>query len=92
MVGGAHTGFAPGVGPVLGSGKTALPCARRLGFLDHIAEDETITVGPDVLVIPKRAINKLKQFRAVATRYDKRGYIFASTSASIKIWLRDPTP
>ena len=25
----------------------------------------------------ERAINKLKQFRAVATRYDKRGYVVA---------------
>jgi transposase len=40
----------------------------------------------------ERAINKLKQFRAVATRYDKREYIFAGTVdvASIRIWLRDP--
>jgi transposase len=37
-----------------------------------------------------RAINKLKQFRAVATRYDKRSYVFLGTvtAASIKIWLR----
>ncbi|NAS25934.1 hypothetical protein GT755_30185 [Herbidospora sp. NEAU-GS84] len=27
----------------------------------------------------ERALNRLKQFRAVATRYDKRGYIFLST-------------
>ena len=42
----------------------------------------------------ERAINKLKQFRAVATRYDKRAYIFAGTVdvASIRIWLRDPVP
>ena len=40
----------------------------------------------------ERAISKLKQFRAVATRYDKRAYIFAGTVdvASIRIWLRDP--
>jgi len=42
----------------------------------------------------ERAINHLKQSRAVATRYDKRGYIFlgtataASITASIAIWLR----
>jgi transposase len=38
--------------------------------------------------------NKLKGFRAVATRYDKRAYIFAGTVdiASIRIWLRDPVP
>src|SRR5436305_1547175 len=41
-----------------------------------------------------RAISKLKQFRAVATRYDKRAYSFAGTVdvASIRIWLRDPVP
>jgi transposase len=40
----------------------------------------------------ERAISKLKQFRAVATRYDKREYVFAGTVdvASIRIWLRDP--
>lgn len=42
--------------------------------------------------VVERAINKLKQFRAVATRYDKREYIFHGTVdvASIRIWLRDP--
>jgi transposase len=42
----------------------------------------------------ERAITKLKQFRAVATRYDKRQYIFHGTVdvASIRIWLRDPVP
>jgi len=35
---------------------------------------------------------KLKQFGAVATRYDKRERIFQGTVdlASIRIWLRDP--
>ncbi len=38
----------------------------------------------------ERAINKLKQFRAVATRYDKRGYVFLGTvtAAALLIWLR----
>jgi len=38
----------------------------------------------------ERAINKLKQFRAVATRYDKRGYVFLGTvaAAAVIIWLR----
>jgi transposase len=42
----------------------------------------------------ERCINKLKQFRAVATRYDKRAYIFHGTIdvASIRIWIRDPAP
>ena len=42
----------------------------------------------------ERAINKLKGYRAVATRYDKRDYMFRGTIdiASIRIWLRDPVP
>lgn len=38
----------------------------------------------------ERAINKLKQFRAVDTRYDKRGYIHLGTvtAAALIIWLR----
>lgn len=42
----------------------------------------------------ERCINKLKAFRAVATRYDKLDIIYQGTIdvASIKIWLRDPVP
>ncbi len=38
----------------------------------------------------ERAINKLKNSRAVATRYDKRGYVFLGTvtAAAVVIWLR----
>ncbi|MFF2205768.1 IS5 family transposase [Streptomyces sp. NPDC058145] len=38
----------------------------------------------------ERAINRLKQSRAVATRYDKRGYVFlgTATAAAVAIWLR----
>ncbi len=38
----------------------------------------------------ERAINRLKQYRAVATRYDKRGYVFlgTATAAALVIWLR----
>ncbi len=38
----------------------------------------------------ERAVNKLKQFRAVATRYDKGAYVFLGTvtAAAIPIWLR----
>lgn len=39
----------------------------------------------------ERCSGKLKQFRAVATRYDKRGQIYRGTIdvATIRIWLRD---
>jgi transposase len=42
--------------------------------------------------VVERCINKLKAFRAVASRYDKRQYMYAGTVdvASIRIWLRDP--
>ena len=42
----------------------------------------------------ERAIGKLRQHRAVATRYDKRDYAWRGTIdvASIRIWLRDPVP
>ena len=37
---------------------------------------------------------KLTQFRAVATRYDKRDFMYQATVdvASIRIWLPDPVP
>jgi hypothetical protein len=43
--------------------------------------------------VVERCISKLKQFRAVATRYDKRAFVYDGTLdvASIKIWLRDLT-
>lgn len=42
--------------------------------------------------VVERAINKLRATRAVATRYDKRDFIYKGTVdvASIRIWLRDP--
>lgn len=44
--------------------------------------------------VVERCINKLKLFRAVATRYDKRNYIYLGTVdvAAIRTWLRDPVP
>lgn len=38
----------------------------------------------------ERTINALKNFRAVATRFDKRAYVFygAVAIASIRLWLR----
>jgi transposase len=40
----------------------------------------------------ERAINKLKQHRALATRYDKRDYVWRGTIdvVVIRIWLRNP--
>jgi transposase len=40
----------------------------------------------------ERCFSKLRQFRAVATRYDKRDFMYQATVdvASIRIWLRDP--
>jgi transposase len=42
----------------------------------------------------ERAFNQLRQHRAVATRYGKRDFIWRGTIdvASIRIWLRHPTP
>jgi transposase len=42
----------------------------------------------------ERAFGKLRQHRAIATRYDKRDYVWRGTIdvASIRIWLRDPVP
>jgi len=39
----------------------------------------------------ERTINRLKQFRAVATRFDKRAYVFHGTVsvASIRLRLRE---
>jgi transposase len=44
--------------------------------------------------VVERAINELKHNRAVATKYDKRDYVWRGTvdAASIPIWLRDPVP
>ena len=41
----------------------------------------------------ERAFNRLRQHRAVATRYDKRDFVYRGTVdvAAIRIWLRDPT-
>jgi transposase len=42
----------------------------------------------------ERAIGKLRQHRAIATRFDKRDYVWRGTIdvASIRIWLHDPAP
>ncbi|MFI7654007.1 IS5/IS1182 family transposase, partial [Streptomyces albidoflavus] len=38
----------------------------------------------------ERTINRLKNSRAVATRYDERAYVFHGTvtAAAIRLWLR----
>lgn len=42
--------------------------------------------------VVERAVNKLRATRAVATRYDKRDFVYRGTIdvASMRIWLRDP--
>jgi transposase len=44
--------------------------------------------------IAERAFCQLRQHRAVATRYDKRDFVWRGTVdvASIRIWLRHPVP
>ena len=44
--------------------------------------------------VVERAFCHLRQHRAVATRYDKRDYVWRGTVdvASIRIWLRHPVP
>jgi transposase len=41
----------------------------------------------------ERSFNKLRSYRAVATRYDKRDFVYRGTIdvATIGIWLRNPT-
>jgi transposase len=42
--------------------------------------------------VVERTVNKLRNTRAVATRYDKRDFVYRGTIdiAAIRIWLRDP--
>ena len=59
----------------------------------HISAEDA-ALGYKNLLEAERCFSKLKQFRAVATRYDKRQLIYQGTVnvASIRIWLRDPVP
>ena len=42
----------------------------------------------------ERAFNRLRQHRAVATRYDKHNFVYRGTVdvAAIRLWLRGPIP
>jgi hypothetical protein len=44
--------------------------------------------------IVERAFCQLRQYRAVATRYNERDFVWRGTIgvASIRIWLRHPNP
>ena len=57
---------------------------RPLGFDKEIYQDRNTV---------ERAINRLRGYRGVATRYDKREFVYRGTIdvARIRIWLRDPT-
>jgi transposase len=66
--------------------------AKANEHLAHSSQFDTAAYTQRNVV--ERCINKLKLFRALATRYDKRNYIYLGTIdvATIKIWLRDPVP
>src|ERR1039457_2695208 len=70
--------------PRRGKGRPRAPPGGRPPVFDpgHYKQRNTV----------ERCFSKLKQFRAVATRYDKRERIYQGTIdiASIRIWLRDP--
>lgn len=74
-----------GLSVAMSSGLGSRPCAticRSGGHVDGVENKKRNTV--------ERTINRLKGFRAVATRYDKRAYIYLGTVTltALAIWLR----
>ena len=69
-----------------------LPGRRRRGARGRLPAFDAVSYRQRNAV--ERAVNKLRATRAVATRYDKRDYVYRGTIdvASIRIWLRDPVP
>lgn len=66
------------------------PGRRRRGVRGRVPSfDAESYRGRNVV---ERAVNKLRLTRAVATRYDKRDFVYRGTIdvAAIRIWLRDP--
>ena len=70
--------------------RPATGCARRRGGRPPAFDEKAYRQRNTV----ERAFCKLRQHRAMATRYDKRDYIWRGTidAASIRIWLHDPVP
>jgi len=66
------------------------PAQRRLAGAVGAALLEPVELLLKKRNTAERAINKLKQFHAVATRYDKRSYAYlgTTTAAALVIWLR----
>jgi transposase len=78
----------------------ALPAGKALPHVVEVKQARHEGVVPQLLLAAvnkerntvERCISKLKQFRTVATCYDKRDFMYQATIdvASIRIWLRDP--
>ena len=69
-----------------------LPGRRRRGTRGRLPAFDAQAYKQRNVVV--RAVNKLRNTRAVATRYDKRDFVYRGTIdiAAIRIWLRDPVP
>ncbi|MER6678329.1 immunity 53 family protein [Streptomyces sp. NPDC000983] len=77
-----HPAHDPGEDP-----QSGCPSAQRLAAEGH--RDSTKS-GTTSATPPNGAINKLTHARALATRHDKRGYVYrgTATAAALTIWLR----